>query len=125
VRPNTWIRILFWLAALYDGVLGVAFLLAPGYPFSVFDVTPPNHMGYVRFPAALLIVFGIMFLNIARDPVTHRDLIPYGILLKVAYCGVVFYYWAVSSLPFMWKPFAVADVIMAGLFLWAWASLRT
>ena len=26
-----------------------------------FEVIPPNHYGYVHFPAALLIIFGLMF----------------------------------------------------------------
>jgi len=120
-----WIRVLFAIAAAYDGMLGVLFMFAPDYPFRLFDVTPPNHMGYVQFPAALLIVFGIMFLNLARDPVRYRGLVPYGVLLKVAYCSVVFYYWATTGIPYMWKPFAVADIIMLLLFLWAYAALRS
>ena len=42
-------------------MLGLVFLLSPGWVFHAFAVTPPNHMGYVQFPAALLIVFAIMF----------------------------------------------------------------
>ena len=53
MKPSPWIRILFALAAAYDGVLGIAFLLAPSYPYSLCGVTPPNHWGYVQFPAAL------------------------------------------------------------------------
>ena len=49
-----WIPPLFWLAALYDGLLGLAFLAAPGRLFDLCQVTPPNHLGYVQFPAALL-----------------------------------------------------------------------
>jgi hypothetical protein len=50
--PN-WIRPLFWLAALYDGVLGAVFLAAPSWVFTQFNVAPPNHLAYVQFPAAL------------------------------------------------------------------------
>jgi hypothetical protein len=120
-----WARVLFVIAAAYDGVLGVVFMFAPGYPFRLFDVTPPNHMGYVQFPAALLIIFGIMFFNVAREPVRYRGLVPYGVLLKVAYCSVVFYYWATTGIPFIWKPFAVIDCVMLVLFLWAYAALSS
>ncbi len=60
-----WIPPLFWLAALYDGILGLAFLAAPGPLFDLCQVTPPNHLGYVQFPAALLLIFGLMFAAIA------------------------------------------------------------
>jgi hypothetical protein len=124
MTPPRWIPLLFAVAALYDGVLGLAFLFAPGWPFATFGVTPPNHMGYVQFPAALLLIFGLMFLAIARDPLANRNLIPYGILLKLAYSGVVLAYWLGRGIPGMWKPFAVVDLAMAALFLWAWSVLR-
>lgn len=114
---------LFYLAALYDGVLGVAFLVAAPALFEWVGVTPPNHFGYVQFPAALLIVFALMFVAIARNPVANRGLILYGILLKVSYCAVVFYHWAVGGIPFIWKPFAIADLVFLVLFAWASVAL--
>ncbi len=118
-----WVRVLFAIAAAYDGVLGLTFLLVPNYPFEFFQVAPPNHLGYVQFPAALLLIFALMFLAIARDPVGRRDLIPYGFLLKAAYCGLAFSYWLAQDIPGMWKPFAVIDIVMAALFAWAYVAL--
>jgi len=123
MKALRWIRVLFALAALYDGVLGVVFLLAPAWVFERAGVTPPNHWGYVRFPAAVLLVFAAMFAAVARDPLRRRELIPYGIGLKAAYCGVTLGYWATSALPGMWKPFALADLVMGALFAWAWIAL--
>ena len=82
---------LFLVAALYDGLLGLAFLVAAEWIFQTARVPPPNHLGYVQFPGAILLVFGIMFAAIARRPRENRNLIPYGILLKVCYCGVAGY----------------------------------
>jgi len=110
---------LFYLAALYDGVLGAAFLVAAPALFEWVGVAPPNHFGYVHFPAALLIVFALMFISIARDPVGNRRLILYGILLKVSYCAVAFYHWVAGGIPFIWKPFAIADLVFLVLFVWA------
>lgn len=118
------ISALFALAAVYDGLLGLVGLFAGGALFAWFGVTPPNHWGYVQFPSALLVVFAIMFVAIALDPVKNRNLVPYGILLKGSYCGVVLYYWLTTDLPFMWKPFSVADFVFLVLFTWAWAVLR-
>lgn len=114
---------LFLLAALYDGVLGLLFLIAPAWAFEVAEVTPPNHMGYVRFPAALLLVFAAMFLGIARQPRARAGLIPYGIGLKLSYVGVVFGYELSQGIPAMWLPFAWADLVFLVLFAWAWTSL--
>jgi hypothetical protein len=118
------ISALFWIAALYDGVLGAGFLLAPSAIFQMADVTPPNHWAYVQFPGALLLIFAWMFVAIARSPVQNRALIIYGILLKVAYCSIAFWYWVSGGIPTLWKPFAVIDLVMAGLFLWSHQRLR-
>jgi len=83
-----------------------------------------NHVsGYVQFSAALLVIFGLLFLNVAISPRRNRNLIPYGILLKVTYCSVVLYYWVTGDLPGMWKPFCVIDAVFLVLFVWAWIVL--
>jgi hypothetical protein len=117
------LSVLFAIAAIYDGVLGLAFIVAGPSLFEWFEVTPPNHFGYVQFPALLLVVFAVMFAAIARDPVGKRNLIPYGIGLKIAYCLVVFYYWILATIPGMWKPFAVLDLMFLVLFAWAYVTL--
>ena len=123
MKTKPLITALFVVAALYDGLLGVVFLLAPEYLFTVFNVTPANHPGYIQFPAALLIVFALMFAAIAVDPVRNRNLIAYGILLKVSYSGIVFYYWATSGIPAMWKPFAVFDLLFMLAFVWPFPAI--
>jgi len=115
--------VLFLVAALYDGLLGAAFLLASDPIFKWLDVEPPNHLGYVQFPAALLVIFAVMFLAIAMRPVRNRNLIPYCILLKLSYCSVVMYHWYTAGIPDMWKPIWVADFTFLILFIWAWITL--
>ena len=58
--------ILFYVSALYDGVLGVGFLLAAPDLFARLGIPPLEHYGYIHFAAALLIVFALMFWTIAR-----------------------------------------------------------
>ncbi len=123
MRKTLSISILFYLAAAYDGILGAIFFAFPMFIFERFGVTPPNHPGYVQFPAMLLIVFAILFINIARNPIVHRNLILYGILLKISYCFIVFVYWFTSDIPMMWKPFAVFDLAFMILFILSWRSL--
>jgi len=117
-------RILFVLAAIYDGLVGALFLFAPTWPFRLGGVTEPNHPAYVQFPGALLMIFAAMFLTIASDPSRFRHMIPFGILLKVAYCGLASWYWTTAGIPGMWKAFAIADLVMGLLFAWCFLAVR-
>ena len=121
---NTWIKPFFVFAAVYDGVLGLAFFLAPLQIFALYGVEPPNHLAYIQFPALLLITFAAMFLHIASNPARHRDLIPYGMALKVAYSGLAFWYEATEGIPAMWIPWAWADLGFLIAFVFAWRQLR-
>lgn len=123
MKPLLWIKVLFAIAALYDVVLGIVFLLSPKWVFATYQVTEPNHWGYVQFPAALLLVFAAMFLAIAIDPTGNRRLIPYGVGLKLAYSVTAIAYWATTGIPGMWKPFAVIDLLMAAGFIWAFVAI--
>jgi hypothetical protein len=118
-----WVSPLYWIAAAYDGLLGILFLVAPWWAFERFNVPQPNHMAYVQFPAALLIIFGLIFVAIAREPVANRALMVYGILLKVAYCSISSYYWFTTDIPIIWKPFVFADLAMGVLFVVAYLSV--
>ena len=117
------IKPFYIISGLYDGVLGLAFLIAPGAILAMYAVDPPNHMAYVQFPALLLILFGIMFFRIAMDPVKNRDLILYGCGLKVSYCSMVFYYMSTTGVPAMWVPWAYADLVFLVLFIITWRGL--
>jgi len=119
------IRLLYAIAALYDGVLGLAFLAAGPAIFAAAGITPPNHWGYVHFAAGLLAIFGLMFLMIALRPWENRNLIVYGILLKVCYVGTVAWHWAHGGIPDMWKYFAAADTVFAVLFFWSMIPLES
>ena len=115
--------ILFYVSALFDGVLGVGFLLAAPELFERLGIPPLEHYGYIHFAAALLIVFALMFLAIARAPSANRNLIPFGMLLKVSYCSVVFYHWSTGGIMDIWKPFAFVDLTFLAFFAWAYVVL--
>ena len=124
MKTKAAVTLLFVVAALYDGLLGLAFLSSGDALYARFGVAPPNHPGYVQFPAALLLVFALMFAAVAANPARNRNLIPYGVLLKLSYCGVVAHHWLAGRLPWMWKPFCIVDLAFAVLFVLAWAALR-
>ena len=113
-------RLLFVVAGLYDFAIGIAFLFFGPRLFDWAGVPQPNHWGYIQFGSLLLIIFGLMFFAVASNPVANRNLIPYGILLKISYSGLVFYYWLTSGCPTLFKPFAVIDAVMLILFVVAY-----
>ena len=119
-----WMKACFVLSALYDLVLGAAFLLFHRQVFAFFHEAPPGHPAYVQFPGLLLILFAALYLRIAADPVRHRDLIPFGAGLKAAYAGVVLTYAATSGIPAMWLPWAWADLGFLAAFMGAWWRLQ-
>ena len=118
-----WIRIIYILAGLYDGILGIAFILVPGQIFAFYGVEPPNHMAYVQFPALLLLVFAIMFFRVASNPIKNRELILYGCGLKISYCTMTFWYEVTTGIPSMWIPWAWADLVFLLLFVLTWRYL--
>ena len=123
MKPIQAVRGLFVIAGFYDGVLGLTFLLAAPAIFHHFGIAPPNHPGYVQFPALLLIVFACMFFAVAAHPAANRNLILYGILLKLSYSGVVIYNWLAGGVPSMWKPFVFIDLVFIALFAWSIAAI--
>jgi hypothetical protein len=99
MKEHKSVSALFYVSGAYDGILGVAFLFFSTAIYQSQQVPPPNHIGYVQFPAALLLVFTLMFFAIAANPVRNRNLIPYGILFKLSYCAVVFGHWFRTESP--------------------------
>ena len=122
VRSSS-VRPLFIFAGLYDGVLGMAFLFFTPAVFQRINVTPPNHFGYVHFAALLLCVFALMFFAIALEPRRNRNLIPYGILLKVSYCTAVGWHWLDAGVPQVWKLFFIIDLVFLVTFIWAYRKI--
>jgi hypothetical protein len=119
----TWIKILLIASGIYDAVIGAAFLVGGSALFRTFHVTPPNHDGYIRFPAQVLIIFAVMFLRAAADPVARRDVLLYGAALKLSYFSLVFWYQFRGGVPSLWIPFAWADVVFFALFVLGWRSV--
>jgi hypothetical protein len=119
------VRLLFVIAGLYDFIIGLTFLFFGSQLFDMASVPQPSHWAYIQFSSLLLMVFGTMFLAIAYDPAGNRNLIPYGLLLKLCYAGLATYYWVTTDIPMLFKPFAVIDAAMFVLFWMAYAKKPT
>jgi hypothetical protein len=121
----TWVRVVFAVTGVYDLALGLGFLVIGPQVFEAAGVPPPNHWGYVQFAAALVALFGLMFLAVAARPAANRNLIPYGVLLKLSYVAVVSCHWATGGVPWLFKPFAFIDALMLILFSGRLPGLET
>jgi hypothetical protein len=119
-----WVKSLFIIAGLYDGILGIVFIFMPLQFFNLAHVVPPNHIGYVQFPAMLLIAFAIMFFSIAKDPIKNGNLILYGILLKISYCSVVFAHSMINNIPSIWVLFGYFDLAFLIAFFMAAKAIK-
>src|SRR5262245_61841590 len=95
------VRLLFVVAGAYDFLIGLAFLCFGPQLFDATGVPHPNHWAYAQFGSLMLVVFGAMFFAVAHDPVGNRNLIPYGMLLKLSYVGLVAYYWVTTDCPLL------------------------
>ncbi|MFG0330367.1 MAG: hypothetical protein ACF8PN_10765 [Phycisphaerales bacterium] len=119
-----WIRPLFGFAAAYDLILGLGFLVAGPAIFNAFNITPPNHWGYIYFSAGVVLIFGVAFAMVALDPRRYRDFIWLGVLFKLVYSGVSLGYFFFGDIPAPWVWFGWFDLVFAGLFVAAAAQLR-
>ena len=118
MSPRTWGCLLLTIAGLYDGGLGAIFVFAAPAVFSYFQVPVPSHWGYVHFAVAMLMIFGLMFFIAAANPAGNRNLIGFGMLLKIAYVSVVSYHWMHGDVPSIFKLFLVVDI--AWFFVLGW-----
>jgi hypothetical protein len=114
---------LFWVAGIYDLAIGTAFLSAGAKIFDWAGVPHPNHWAYLQFASMLLLIFGLMFIAIGSSPISNRNLIPYGMLLKASYASLTIYYWVRYGCPDLFKPFAIIDLMMLFLFITAYQAV--
>ncbi len=117
------IRWLFLIAGIYDLIIGLVFLLRGPQLFDWAGVTHPNHWGYIHFGSLMLIIFGMMFLKVASSPYANRNLIPYGMMLKISYIGIIAFYWVQTGVPRLFQPFVIVDLVMLVLFVLAYLRL--
>ena len=118
------IKVLFWIAALYDLVLGLVFGLFYKPIYARFGVEFPNHPGYVQLSAMFIFIIGVGFYLVTRNPRENRQIILLGILMKIGFCLVVFSHLVFGTVPPIYVHFAVLDFVFLVSFLPAYAALR-
>jgi len=122
-------RNLFRVAAAYDGILGLIFTLLPGLAFERLGIGDqlPAFGGYIALLGAFVLVIGVAYYLISRSDLRrNRDLILVGVLYKLAYCAIAFFYWFTGALPHLifGALFGVADLIFFMLMAECYLTVR-
>jgi hypothetical protein len=121
-RAEERFRRFFLVAALYDGVLGVAFFLLYKPLFDWLNITRPENSSYVLLSAAFVAVQGLGYAFVARNLRRNVDLVRVGVAYKVVYSGLSFYYLATGQLVHpVFALFGACDVVfLIGFIAFLW-----
>lgn len=88
----------FLVAALYDIVLGAGFFFLYAPLWDAFNVALPSSISYIHLTAAFVFVQGVGYWFVYQDPDGNRGIVKTGLIYKIAFSGLAFYYWAIGDL---------------------------
>lgn len=120
MENQSYYRGMFAVASLYDLILGLVFFLFYPAIYAWLNIEAPQTPSYLHMAAAFVFVQGIGYAFVWRNLERNVDIIRLGIVYKLAYAGVVFYYWAIGQLPHLvYAGFGVLDLVFVVLFVQA------
>lgn len=119
-------RIFFLVAALYDLILGVAFVVFGEQILGAIDLELPPHIAYIQLAAVFIFVQGFSYLFPFRDPLGNLGIVQVGVVYKLAYAGLALWYLAIGILPSpFFIPWAIIDLgFLVGFVLFLRAARR-
>lgn len=116
-RASGW-RPFFVVAALYDILLGVAFLLFGEQILDWIGMDLPPHIAYIQIAAVFIVVQGLSYALVVPDPPANQGLVTVGIIYKAAYAGLAAWYLLVGQLPSaFFIPWAIIDLGFLAMFV--------
>lgn len=118
------IKTTFLIAAIYDLGLGVVFGLFFAPIFRGLGTPLPYNTGYIQLSAAYVFVFGVAFYIIFKNPQQNWQMIVVGILMKLAFIIVIFGHLIFDTIPPVFVPIAVLDILFVPPFVMAYNSLK-
>ena len=119
-------RAVFAIAAIYDIVLGAAFIFFYDPILDWLDITPPDNTSYIHLAAVFVLVQGISYVFAWQNLAENVSLVKTGIIYKAAYFLVALYYLVTGDLlHWIFFVFGVADLGFMLLFIGALAMLRS
>ena len=118
MRNERFYRVVFLVAALWDLILGFVFFVFLRTIFSTLGTQVPENTSYAHLSAAFVFVQGLGYYYVYRNLRRNADIVRVGLVYKIVYTGVAFYYWAIGESPHLvFTAFGFVDLIFIALFL--------
>lgn len=119
-------RAFFLVAALYDLLLGLAFVTFGEQILGGIGMELPPHVAYIQLAAVFIFVQGFSYLLPFFDPLGNLGIVRVGVVYKAAYAGLALWYLAIGALPSaFFIPWAIIDVgFLVGFVLFLRAARR-
>lgn len=104
-------RAFFLVAALYDMLLGLAFVIFGEQILGAIGMALPPHIAYIQLAAVFIFVQGFSYLLPFRDPLGNLGIVTVGVVYKAAYAGLALWYLLIGALPSaFFIPWAIIDL---------------
>ena len=111
-------RNLFLIAALYDFILGLFFFVFWRYIFDyILKIPYPNYPAFYQAAAAFIFAMGLGFYFVYLNMYRNIDIVKLGIVFKIFYTGVAFYYVFVENMPWIFSLFGFLDLTFIVFFV--------
>lgn len=124
-RSGSGWRAFFWVAAIYDLVLGAVFFVLYAPLFDTLGIELPNNLSYIHLTAAFVFVQGLGYAIVARDPAANRGIVLMGVPYKFAFSSLALVYFMIGELLHpVFGLFGALDVAFLIGFVWFLASDR-
>lgn len=110
-------KILFVIAALFNFAVGLPMLLAPEAMLTSLGQPVPDDLLMTRLASLLIVVLGIGYGMVARDPVANRPILWLGVLGKAPIPALVWLSAGAAALASSAFVLSLGDLAFAALFL--------
>ena len=118
-------RILFLIAALYDFILGfVFFVFMRFFLEDIFKLPSPLYPAFFQAAAAFVFVMGVGFYFVYRNMYRNIDIVKLGIIFKLFYTGLAFYYVFFGGMPWIFSVFGFLDLVFIVFFVFFLRAVR-
>lgn len=109
---------LFFIAALYDFILGAAFFFfLPFFFEEIYDMAAPLYPSLYQGVAAFVFVMGVGFYFVYRNMYRNVDIVKIGIVFKSVYTVLAFYHVLIEDMPWVFLLFGVLDLVFIVFFV--------
>ncbi len=118
-------RNLFLIAALYDFILVfVLFAFMSFFLEDIFKLPPPLYPAFFQAAAAFVFVMGVGFYFVYRNMYRNIDIVKLGIIFKLFYTGLAFYYVFFGGMPWIFSVFGFLDLVFIVFFVFFLRAVR-